>query len=74
MAKLRATELYKRAAGTAMHMLGLHGQLDKDDALAPLKGWVEQLFLVSYGGPIAAGTSEIQKNIIALRGLGLPRS
>jgi alkylation response protein AidB-like acyl-CoA dehydrogenase len=74
MAKLRATELYKRAAGTAMQILGLYGQLGKEDALAPLKGWVEQLYLVSYGGPIAAGTSEIQKNIIALRGLGLPRS
>jgi len=74
MAKLHTTELYKRAASTAMQLLGLYGQLDKKDAMAPLQGWIEQLYLVSYGGTIAAGTSEIQRNIIALRGLGLPRS
>jgi alkylation response protein AidB-like acyl-CoA dehydrogenase len=74
MAKLHTTELYKRMAITAMQILGLYGQLDKEEALAPLQGWIEQLCLVSYGGTIAAGTSEIQRNIIALRGLGLPRS
>jgi alkylation response protein AidB-like acyl-CoA dehydrogenase len=74
MAKLHTTELYKRAASTAMQLMGLYGQLDKEDAMAPLQGWIEQLYLVSYGGTIAAGTSEIQRNIIALRGLGLPRS
>jgi len=73
MAKLYSTELFKRAAKAAMHLIGLHGQLDKKAAIAPLRGWIEHMYLVSFGATIAAGTSEIQKNIIAIRGLRLPR-
>lgn len=40
---------------------------------APLKGKIERLYLTSVSGTIAGGTSEIQRNIIAERGLGLPR-
>ena len=73
MAKLYSTELFKRAANAAMQLLGPYGQLDKRESRAPLRGCVEHFYLVSFGAPIAAGTSEIQKTIIALRGLGLPR-
>lgn len=73
MAKLSSTELFKRAASTAIQLLGLYGQLDKREGTAPLHGLIEHFYLVSFGATIAAGTSEIQKNIIALRGLGLPR-
>jgi alkylation response protein AidB-like acyl-CoA dehydrogenase len=73
MAKLYCTELFKRAAKVAIRLIGLYGQLDKKAAIAPLSGWVEHMYLVSFGATIAAGTSEIQKNIIALRGLRLPR-
>jgi alkylation response protein AidB-like acyl-CoA dehydrogenase len=72
-AKLYSTELFKRAAAYAMRLIGLYGQLDKVEAIAPLSGWIEHMYLVSFGATIAAGTSEIQKNIIALRGLRLPR-
>jgi len=72
-AKLYSTELFKRAAGAAMRLIGAYGQLDKVEAIAPLSGWIEHMYLVSFGATIAAGTSEIQKNIIALRGLRLPR-
>ena len=73
MAKLYSTELFKRAASVAVQLLGLYGQLDKREGIAPLRGWIEHLYLVSFGATIAAGTSEIQKNVIALAGLGLPR-
>jgi alkylation response protein AidB-like acyl-CoA dehydrogenase len=74
IAKLYSTELFKRSANTAVQLLGLYGQLDKQDALAPLHGWIEHFYLVSFGATIAAGTSEIQRTIIALRGLELPRA
>jgi len=74
MAKLYSTELFKRAANAAMQLLGMYGQLDKRGSVSPLHGWIEHLYLVSFGATIAAGTSEIQRNIIALRGLGLPRT
>jgi alkylation response protein AidB-like acyl-CoA dehydrogenase len=73
MAKLYCTDLFKRAAGVAMKILGLYGQLDKEDRLAPERGWFEHAYLSSYAATIAAGTSEIQKNIIAIKELDLPR-
>lgn len=73
MAKLYSTELFKRAAGAAMQLLGPYAQLDERENIAPVQGWIEHMYLVSFGATIAAGTSEIQKNIIALAGLGLPR-
>ena len=39
-----------------------------------MKGRIERSFLSSHSATLASGTSEIQRNIIATRGLGLPRS
>jgi alkylation response protein AidB-like acyl-CoA dehydrogenase len=73
MARLYGTELLKRAARIAIELLGLYGQLDKKDSRAPLHGWFKHLYLSSIGVTIAAGTSEILKNIIISSGLKLPR-
>jgi alkylation response protein AidB-like acyl-CoA dehydrogenase len=73
LSRLYSSQLIKRAASEAMEMLGCYGTLDRHSKWAPLKGWVEHLYLSSRGMTIAAGTSEIHRNIIALRGLGLPR-
>jgi alkylation response protein AidB-like acyl-CoA dehydrogenase len=73
MSRMYNTSLFKRAGNAAMQILGSYGQLDKREDRAPWHGWFEYLFLASIGATIAAGTTEIQRNIIALRGLGLPR-
>jgi alkylation response protein AidB-like acyl-CoA dehydrogenase len=74
MTRLYSTRLMRNVACEAVRLLGLYGQLDLHDDKAPLKGWIEHLYMSMLGATIAAGTSEIQKLIIALRGLGLPSS
>lgn len=71
--KVFCSELIQRIAQVGMQMLGLYGQLEFNTKWAPLKGKIERLYLTSVSGTIAGGTSEIQRNIIAERGLGLPR-
>lgn len=81
MAKLFKTELAQRIARVGMEILGYYGQLDPDSKWSRLPGpkWAQlqseigQLYLSSLSGTIAQGTSEIHRNIIAQRGLGLPR-
>ena len=72
MSKLFGTELSQRVARTGMEILGLAGQLTEGSRWAPLRGRIQGLYLRSVASTIAAGTSEIQRNIIATRGLGLP--
>jgi len=71
MTKLFASELTQRISRTGIKVLGLYGQLWGDTA--PLKGRYEGSYMTSLASTIAGGTSEIQRNIIATRGLGLPR-
>lgn len=67
MAKLYNSELSQRVAQTCMQVMGLRGQ--------PTEG--EESFARMYLGMVPAtirgGTSEVQRNVIATRGLGLPR-
>jgi alkylation response protein AidB-like acyl-CoA dehydrogenase len=73
VAKLFVSHLDQRIAGTGMSMLGLYGQLNRDPAWAPLGGRVCRMYMHATASTIGGGTSEIQRNIIAVRGLGLPR-
>jgi alkylation response protein AidB-like acyl-CoA dehydrogenase len=67
--KLYWSELNQRMAQIAMEVLGPYAQLsDYDDGR-----WIYN-YLRSRGNTIEAGTSEVQRNIIAQRVLGLPRS
>jgi len=71
--KVYSAELHQRIARTQLKVLGMYAQLKSASALAPQDGrWCSQ-YLRSVGYTIEAGTSEIQRNIIAQRGLGLPR-
>jgi alkylation response protein AidB-like acyl-CoA dehydrogenase len=72
MQKLFATELAQRITNTGMDVLGLYGQLKKGSKWAALSGQVEHRYRWSVVETIYAGTSEIQRNIMALRGLKLP--
>ena len=51
----------------------MYGFLNRRDKWAPLEGQIQENWMMSFSGTIAAGTSEIQRNVIASRGLGLPR-
>jgi alkylation response protein AidB-like acyl-CoA dehydrogenase len=71
--KLFATQLSRRLANTGMEILGIYGQLEHGSAYAPMNGQYSIGYLDSISAVIGAGSSEIQRNIIAQRGLGLPR-
>jgi alkylation response protein AidB-like acyl-CoA dehydrogenase len=73
MTKLFASELTQRIARTSVKVAGLYGQLVRGSEHAPSGGRYAMSYMTSLGSTIAGGTSEIQRNIIATRGLGLPR-
>ncbi len=71
--KLFWSELEQRLKDTACELLGMAGTLGQEDARCVDGGfWCHEL-LWSRSATIYAGTSEIQRNIIAQRVLGLPR-
>jgi alkylation response protein AidB-like acyl-CoA dehydrogenase len=76
VAKLYGTELNQRIYRTGMKVMGLYGQLDAKTAgpTPPMNGRMKYMYLRSIANTIEGGTSEIQRNIIATRGLGLPRA
>ncbi len=73
IAKLYNSELGQRIARAAMSALGLQGNLT-EPGRAPLSGRAAMTYMSSVAGTIAGGTSEVQRNVIATRGLGLPRA
>ena len=73
MSKVFGSETLHRVTSTGMEILGLYGQLCRGDKWTPLMGGVPDNWMHSLSLTIAGGTSEVQRNIIAYRGLGLPR-
>jgi alkylation response protein AidB-like acyl-CoA dehydrogenase len=73
--KIVWSELDLKMHETAMRILGARGELlaEAPDAGSDAAGWLDG-FLFAQAGPIYAGTNEIQRNIIAERMLGLPKS
>ncbi len=71
--KLYWSELIQRMAELSMEIQGPQSQFIKGSSLSIDNGWWQYEFLHSSAYPIGGGTSEIQRNIIAERVLGLPR-
>ncbi len=74
MYKLYATELSKRLADTSLDIAGAGGQLRVHTEEAPMKGRAELTYRYTVVDTIGGGSSEIQKNILARRKLGLPKN
>jgi alkylation response protein AidB-like acyl-CoA dehydrogenase len=73
MCKIAATEWAQRWAHRGMELLGLYGQLAEDSELAQLAGRIQHWYIRSFALPVVAGTSEIERTVLATRGLKLPR-
>ncbi len=71
--KLWNTEMDVRLTNAGIEILGLYGQLQRDSKWARLMGRFQKSYLYAIAMVVGGGTSEIQRNIIAMRGLGLPR-
>jgi len=69
--KVFASEFMQRMMNSAMNILGLYGALYRDSKWLKLEGDFALGFLDSFLYKIGAGTSEVMRNIIAIRGLGL---
>lgn len=72
MAKAYSTGFEQHLAVLAMEIEGLYGLLTEGAKFAPIRGMAPDSYLSSKGYSLQAGTSEILRNIIAQRGLGLP--
>ncbi len=74
ISKLFGSELMQRLANTGTKVFGLYANIwDDNDPHAPMMASFTQSHVLGVSATIASGTSEIQRNVIATRGLGLPR-
>lgn len=73
IARIHATQLEQWVGHVGLELLGPTGLLQGGDPWAPLAGEVQRHFVRNIPTTIAAGTLEVQKNVVAHRGLGLPR-
>ncbi|MEX0782251.1 MAG: acyl-CoA dehydrogenase family protein [Dehalococcoidia bacterium] len=71
--KIFATELAQRITNFGVNLMGPRGALEPDSKSVAYDGIMEKGHLSNVSPTIYSGSSEIQRNIIATRGLGLPR-
>lgn len=70
-AKVFGTELTQRVAGELMEVLDRNGSRSGRDA--PLRGELESAVRIAVLNTFGGGANEIQRTIIAMAGLGMPR-
>ncbi len=71
--KLANTEFSQHLYQTGVALLGAYGALCGGDRRAPWEGAIAHAYLSVVQDTIGGGTSEVQREIVARRGLGLPR-
>ena len=74
IARIHNTQVEQLAGQIGLEVLGPAGPPPRRRPLCLLDGEMQRQWLESIPVTVAAGTTEVQKNIIAQRGLGLPRS
>jgi 3-oxocholest-4-en-26-oyl-CoA dehydrogenase alpha subunit len=72
--KLFVSELHQKFVRVALEVLGMNGLLRTNSKYAVLNGMIERDFRASFLMSIGGGASEIMRNVIAIKGAGLPRS
>ena len=72
--KLYATEYSKRLANASMDIASPGSMLRVHTEEAPMKGRADSTYRYTVLDTIGGGASEIQKNIITRRKLGLPKN
>jgi alkylation response protein AidB-like acyl-CoA dehydrogenase len=73
MSMVFVSEVMRRTANAGMRILGHYGELDRDSRWSVMSARMMRMCLSSLSIGVGGGSNEIQRNIIAIRGLGLPR-
>src|SRR5690606_37409400 len=72
--KVFGSELAQRIAGLALELQGPFGQLAGHERYSPDRGIAAYWYATRRSSTLISGTSEVQRNILAQRVLGLPRT
>ena len=74
LARIRNITTAREVATFGMDLMGLEAEFTLDAKWAPMRGMMEYHYGEGLASGVAAGTLEIQRNVVAERGLGLPKA
>jgi alkylation response protein AidB-like acyl-CoA dehydrogenase len=73
MSMVFTSDVMRHTANTGLRILGHYGELDRDSKWTVMNARIMRMCLSSLSIGVGGGSNEIQRNIMAIRGLGLPR-
>lgn len=74
LSKIVYSSTHQRVGMEGFKMLGSFGQITQREAAAPARGRASRAYLVTPVFKFGGGTNELQRDIVATVGLGMPRS